>query len=56
MPPSGSVSLVVPVHNGARCLAGVLAAIDQQVDGRWMEIMVDDASSDASVALAERAP
>ena len=54
MPRSSSVSFVVPVHNGARWIADVVTAIDQQADGRQLEIIVvDDASSDASVALVE---
>lgn len=54
MPRSDSVSFVVPVHNGARWIADVIASIEAQADGRPMEIVVvDDASTDASVEIVE---
>jgi glycosyltransferase involved in cell wall biosynthesis len=44
------VSFVIPVHNGARWIQQVLAAIADQADDRPMEIIVvDDASRDDSV-------
>ncbi len=48
------VSFVVPVHNGASCIAETLASIVAQADGRPMEIIViDDASRDGSGALLQ---
>jgi cellulose synthase/poly-beta-1,6-N-acetylglucosamine synthase-like glycosyltransferase len=48
------VSFVVPVHNGASCIAATLASIAAQADGRPMEIIaVDDASRDGSSALLQ---
>jgi glycosyltransferase involved in cell wall biosynthesis len=48
------VSFVVPVHNGAACLAETIASILAQSDGRPMEIVVvEDGSRDSSAALLE---
>ena len=49
------VSFVVPVHNGATCVADTLASIAAQADGRPMEIIVvEDGSADESAALLRR--
>jgi glycosyltransferase involved in cell wall biosynthesis len=41
------VSFVVPVHNGAACVREALESILGQADGRPMEIIVvDDSSQD----------
>ena len=49
-----SVSFVVPLRNGAPWIASVVASIDEQADGRLMEIIVvDDGSTDASVAIVQ---
>lgn len=49
------VTFVVPVHNGARWLDEVLAAIVAQADGRPFEVIaVDDRSTDESRAILER--
>ena len=49
-----SVSFLVPLRNGAPWIASVIASIDEQVDGRLMEIIVvDDESTDASVAIVQ---
>jgi glycosyltransferase involved in cell wall biosynthesis len=46
------VSFVVPVHNGATCVADTLASIVGQGDGRPLEIIVvEDGSIDESAAL-----
>ena len=46
------VSVVIPVHNGARWLPGVLAAIARECAGRPHEvIIVDDGSTDRSAAV-----
>ena len=48
------VSFVVPLHNGAPWIAEVIASIEAQADGRLVEIVVvDDASTDASVAIVQ---
>ena len=50
----GGISFVVPVYNGARTLDAVLCAIERECSGRPCEILVvDDGSSDTSVAIAE---
>lgn len=49
------VSFVVPVHNGANCIADTLASIAAQADGRPMEIIVvEDGSGDESAAVLRR--
>ena len=49
------VSFVVPVHNGAAFVEGVLDAIARQADGRPMEIVViDDGSRDRTPEILER--
>ena len=54
-PAREGVSFVVPVHNGAAFLQGVLDAIARQADGRPMEIVVvDDGSRDLTPEILER--
>ena len=49
------VSFVVPVYNGTHTLEATLASILEQDDGRPFEVLiVDDASSDDSLAVARR--
>jgi glycosyltransferase involved in cell wall biosynthesis len=46
------VVVAVPVHDGERFLAAALASIADQAYADWEAIVVDDASSDASLAIA----
>jgi hypothetical protein len=49
---SDAVSFLLPVRDGARHLAAVLAGIDRQRDGRPVEVIaVDDSSGDGSRAI-----
>jgi cellulose synthase/poly-beta-1,6-N-acetylglucosamine synthase-like glycosyltransferase len=49
------VSFVVPVHNGATCVAATVASIVAQADDRPMEIIVvEDGSVDESAAILRR--
>ena len=51
--PAPSLSVIVPVHNGAAVLPQTLAAIKgSQTGAPWELIVVDDASTDASAAIA----
>lgn len=46
-------SVIVPVRNGAAVLAGQLAALaDQEYPGEWEVVVVDNASTDGSAAMA----
>jgi glycosyltransferase involved in cell wall biosynthesis len=48
-----TVSVIVPVHNGADVLGDCLDALAAQTyDGRWEVIVVDNASDDATARLA----
>lgn len=54
MSPSPSVSIVVPLHNDAETVAAALrSALDQSLSDIEV-ICVDDASTDATLAVAER--
>lgn len=47
--------VVVPAHNEERCLGDQLQALlDQQWDGDWEVVVVDNASTDGTAALVER--
>jgi GT2 family glycosyltransferase len=49
------VSFVIPVYDGERTLDSALASILAESEGRPAEVLViDDGSSDASIAIAER--
>ena len=49
---SGLVSVVVPVYNAERWMADTLHSVFSQTYPHWELIMIDDGSSDASVAIA----
>ena len=52
-PGAEHVSVVVPVHNAETTLSALLASLAGQDCEEWYEvIVVDDASTDASVAVA----
>jgi glycosyltransferase involved in cell wall biosynthesis len=48
------VSIMVPAYNSGRFLAETLASIRQQTESRWECIVVDDGSSDDTVAVTRR--
>jgi glycosyltransferase involved in cell wall biosynthesis len=51
------VSVVVPAHDAAATLGRTLEALAaQDLDGAWEVIVVDDASSDATAAIARTSP
>jgi glycosyltransferase involved in cell wall biosynthesis len=50
------VSCIVPVHNGERYLGETLDSIAAQTYGPTEVIVVDDGSTDGSLAIAERHP
>jgi teichuronic acid biosynthesis glycosyltransferase TuaG len=49
------VSIVTPVYNAARWLEETLASVRAQTLTDWEQILVDDGSTDNSVAIAESA-
>jgi glycosyltransferase involved in cell wall biosynthesis len=50
-----SVSIVTPVYNAARWLPETLATVRAQTFSDWEHILVDDGSSDDSLAIVEEA-
>ena len=46
------VSVIIPFHNSARTLAATLDSLQQQTMPHWEGLLVDDASTDGSAALA----
>ena len=54
MPVPKMVSVVIPARNAAATIGAQLAALaDQRFDGNWEVIVVDNGSTDATVATAE---
>ena len=51
---STRISVVIPTHNGARTLANCLAAVKQALGPHDEIVVVDDASTDESRAIAQR--
>ena len=49
------VSIITPVYNAAQWLPETLAAVRTQTLGDWEQVLVDDGSSDDSVAIVEAA-
>lgn len=47
------VSIITPVHNSAKFIADTIASVQAQTYVEWEMILVDDASTDGSVALIE---
>lgn len=48
------VSIVVPVHNAAKCIEDTIQSIRSQTYTNWELILVDDCSTDCSVEIMER--
>ncbi len=48
------VSVVIPAYNAAEFLANAVASLQAQTLAAWEAIIVDDASTDDTVAVAER--
>jgi glycosyltransferase involved in cell wall biosynthesis len=46
------VTVVIPLHNGVRYLAQAVASVRAQTFERWEAVLVDDASTDGTRALA----
>ena len=49
------LAVAVPVYNGAAYLAEALDALRAQTERRWRAVVVDNASTDGSAEIAERA-
>lgn len=47
------ISVVIPVYNGARYLRETLASVEAQSESSWEVLLVDDGSTDSTVAIAE---
>lgn len=48
------VSIVVPVHNAAKCIEDTIQSVRSQTMQDWEMILVDDGSTDSSVEIMER--
>jgi glycosyltransferase involved in cell wall biosynthesis len=48
------VSIIMPAHNAARFLAEALASVQAQTYTRWELILLDDASTDNTLTLAQQ--
>ncbi|WP_420457144.1 glycosyltransferase family 2 protein [Rubrivirga sp.] len=49
------IALAVPIYNGARYLADALAALQAQTERRWVAVVTDNASTDATAEIVRRA-
>ena len=49
----GLISVIIPVFNGAETLPETLRSLQGQSDPHWEVIVVDDGSTDATVAIAK---
>lgn len=47
------ISVIIPVYNAAKYLALTIQSVQAQTDAEWEIILVDDGSSDNSLAVAE---
>ena len=50
------VSVIIPAYNAERHLADALRSVEAQTYGDWEVVVADDASSDATAAIAESFP
>lgn len=50
-PPHPLISIVIPVHNGARFLRETLESVRHQSEANWECIVVDDGSTDDTVTI-----
>jgi glycosyltransferase involved in cell wall biosynthesis len=48
-----SVSVIVPAFNRASCIGEALESLQRQTHGNWNAIVVDDCSTDATVAVVQ---
>jgi succinoglycan biosynthesis protein ExoO len=55
MTAAADVTVIMANHNGARYLTAAIQSVVRQTLGSWELIIVDDASTDDSVAMARRA-
>jgi glycosyltransferase involved in cell wall biosynthesis len=53
MVPSSSISVIIPMYNAERTIAAALASVREQTCAAVEVLVVDNGSSDRSVALAE---
>src|ERR1700748_2716686 len=53
--PMPLVSISTPVYNAARWLPETLASVENQIFTDWEHILVDDGSTDNSIAIIEAA-
>lgn len=53
MPPPPAVSVLVPARNAAATLSGCLASLARQTFHAWECLVVDDGSTDATLAIAQ---
>jgi len=47
------VSIIIPTYNSADFIADTLASVQQQTYPHWEVILVDDGSTDATLAIAQ---
>ncbi len=50
-----TISVLIPIYNGAKWLARALASVEEQQDGSIEIIAIDDGSTDRSLVIAEQA-
>ena len=53
--PAPRVAVALPVYNGARYLAGALDALRAQTETRWVAVVSDNGSTDATPEIVRRA-
>ena len=56
MPEAPSISVIIPVYNGARFLGEALQSVDDQTLRPLEVLVVDDGSTDGSAGIAESRP